>query len=118
MSLMVDRRMTEWIHMVDMKSGGNIRRHISYLTSPLASRISHLPCILENTHTMDAMPSSTAVPKADMAPVSRDNRPSIVGPESPVSPYPMQLSGVVTKGFGRGARFLGIPTGGFFTPSS
>lgn len=46
-----------------------------------------------------------------MAPLTRDNRPMIVGPESPESPYPMQLAGVVTKGFGRGARFLGIPTG-------
>jgi riboflavin kinase len=46
-----------------------------------------------------------------MAPISRENRPSIVGPEVPESPYPLQLEGVVTKGFGRGARFLGIPTG-------
>jgi riboflavin kinase len=46
-----------------------------------------------------------------MAPLSRDNRPMIVGPETPEMPYPMQLEGVVTKGFGRGARFLGIPTG-------
>ncbi|TYJ52872.1 hypothetical protein B9479_006507 [Cryptococcus floricola] len=50
-------------------------------------------------------------PKADMAPVSRESRPNIVGPDSPEDPYPMQLEGAVTKGFGRGARFLGIPTG-------
>ncbi|WVQ71109.1 hypothetical protein IAR50_000634 [Cryptococcus sp. DSM 104548] len=49
-------------------------------------------------------------PKADMAPVSRESRPTIVGPDSPEDPYPMQLEGAVTKGFGRGARFLGIPT--------
>ena len=55
--------------------------------------------------------TTTAPPKAEMAPVSRENRPSIVGPEAPESPYPLQLEGVVTKGFGRGARFLGIPTG-------
>jgi riboflavin kinase len=35
----------------------------------------------------------------------------IVGPDQPEAPYPMKLQGVVTKGFGRGARFLGIPTG-------
>lgn len=52
-----------------------------------------------------------APPQAEMAPVSRENRPMIVGPDSPESPYPMPLEGVVTKGFGRGARFLGIPTG-------
>lgn len=54
-----------------------------------------------------------APPQAEMAPVSRENRPMIVGPDSPESPYPMPLEGVVTKGFGRGARFLGIPTGEF-----
>ena len=47
-----------------------------------------------------------------MAPVSRENREMIVGPEKPEEPYPLQLRGEVTRGFGRGARFLGIPTGG------
>lgn len=57
--------------------------------------------------------TDTAAPAAPMAPVSRENRPSIVGPDAPEPPYPMQLHGAVTKGFGRGARFLGIPTGTF-----
>jgi len=37
----------------------------------------------------------------------------IVGPDIPdeEGPYPLKLFGVVTSGFGRGARFLGIPTG-------
>lgn len=35
----------------------------------------------------------------------------IVGGDQPEDPYPMLLEGVVTRGFGRGARFLGIPTG-------
>ncbi|KAK1927892.1 putative riboflavin kinase, partial [Papiliotrema laurentii] len=48
--------------------------------------------------------------RAPMAPLTRDNRPMIVGPEAPEPPYPIELQGVVTKGFGRGARFLGIPT--------
>jgi len=52
-----------------------------------------------------------AVPIAPMAPVSRENRPDIVGPDAPEAPYPIELYGQVTKGFGRGARFLGIPTG-------
>lgn len=58
--------------------------------------------------------SEAAAPTAPMAPVSRENRPSIVGPDAPEPPYPMQLHGVVTKGFGRGARFLGIPTGKYW----
>ncbi|WWD18178.1 hypothetical protein CI109_102627 [Kwoniella shandongensis] len=49
-------------------------------------------------------------PPAPMAPVSRSNRPQIVGPDAPETPYPLFLEGSVTKGFGRGARFLGIPT--------
>ncbi|TXT04939.1 hypothetical protein VHUM_04022 [Vanrija humicola] len=45
-----------------------------------------------------------------MAPLSRENRPEIVGADAPEAPYPIELFGTVTKGFGRGARFLGIPT--------
>ncbi|KAJ8327724.1 riboflavin kinase [Batrachochytrium dendrobatidis] len=37
-------------------------------------------------------------------------RPDVVGPEQPQSPYPVQLSGIVSKGFGRGGKQLGIPT--------
>lgn len=50
-------------------------------------------------------------PKAQMAPISRSNRPTIVGADEPEAPYPLRLEGTVTKGFGRGARYLGIPTG-------
>jgi riboflavin kinase len=48
---------------------------------------------------------------AEMAPVSRENRPMIVGPESPEVPFPLRMSGVVERGYGRGSRELGIPTG-------
>ncbi|WVQ85506.1 hypothetical protein IAT38_007671 [Cryptococcus sp. DSM 104549] len=58
----------------------------------------------------DSAPAVTSPPAAPMAPISRGNRPTIVGPDSPETPYPMKLEGTVTKGFGRGARFLGIPT--------
>jgi hypothetical protein len=50
-------------------------------------------------------------PKAEMAPVSRETRPMIVGGDGPEEPYPIHLEGAITHGFGRGARFLGIPTG-------
>ncbi|WVW80383.1 hypothetical protein I302_102364 [Kwoniella bestiolae CBS 10118] len=59
---------------------------------------------------MAAQAPAPAPPNAPMAPVSRSSRPTIVGPDQPEDPYPMRLEGTVTKGFGRGARFLGIPT--------
>lgn len=55
--------------------------------------------------------ATSKAPVAPLAPVSRETRPSIVGGDEPEHPYPMELFGSVTKGFGRGARFLGIPTG-------
>lgn len=47
------------------------------------------------------------------APVRSDGaqRPQIVGPESPEPPYPIALEGAVQKGFGRGGKDLGCPTG-------
>ena len=41
------------------------------------------------------------------------DRPLIVGPENPESPYPHLVSGKVVSGFGRGSKELGIPTGKF-----
>jgi hypothetical protein len=38
-------------------------------------------------------------------------RPMIVGPDAPESPYPIALTGAVQKGFGRGGKDLGCPTG-------
>jgi riboflavin kinase len=38
-------------------------------------------------------------------------RPQIVGPEAPELPFPILLSGPVQKGFGRGGKDLGCPTG-------
>lgn len=37
-------------------------------------------------------------------------REKIVGPEAPIEPYPVRLRGLVSKGFGRGSKELGIPT--------
>lgn len=39
------------------------------------------------------------------------DRPLIVGPATPEAPYPIAISGTVVKGFGRGSKELGIPTG-------
>ena len=38
-------------------------------------------------------------------------RSMIVGPDAPGSPYPIALTGAVQKGFGRGGKDLGCPTG-------
>ncbi|KAG1144134.1 hypothetical protein G6F37_008622 [Rhizopus arrhizus] len=38
------------------------------------------------------------------------DRPLLVGPETPVEPFPFALSGKVVKGYGRGSKELGIPT--------
>ena len=43
--------------------------------------------------------------------MDRTERPSIVGADSPEQPYPIYLKGPVIKGFGRGSKELGIPTG-------
>lgn len=39
------------------------------------------------------------------------DRPLLVGPETPVEPFPFALSGKVVKGYDRGSKELGIPTG-------
>ncbi len=39
------------------------------------------------------------------------NRPLIVEPDVPTSPYPIKMKGEVVQGFGRGSKELGTPTG-------
>lgn len=39
------------------------------------------------------------------------DRPLLVGPEQPTQPFPFALQGTVVKGYGRGSKQLGIPTG-------
>lgn len=45
------------------------------------------------------------------APKLNPNRALVVGPDAPQEPYPLKLTGTVVKGFGRGSKELGIPTG-------
>ena len=47
-------------------------------------------------------------------PSYRAARPDIVGTEIPENPFPIYLSGKVQKGFGRGGKDLGCPTGQFY----
>ena len=46
-------------------------------------------------------------------PSYRAARPDVVGAEIPGNPFPIYLSGKVQKGFGRGDKDLGCPTGQF-----
>lgn len=41
----------------------------------------------------------------------RSSRPQVVGPDKPELPFPIVLQGKVEKGFGRGSKDLGCPTG-------
>ena len=59
------------------------------------------------------MAESPAQVNRTEAPVAefRRSRPELVGPDVPESPYPIFLSGAVQRGFGRGGKELGVPTG-------
>jgi len=82
------------------------------MTSPVHTTATH-PTSRANTVPTTAADYAvkqeipTAVLKTDV----RAMRPTIVGPEAPEPPYPIMLSGLVQKGFGRGGKDLGCPTG-------
>lgn len=42
-------------------------------------------------------------------------RPLVTGPPEPEAPYPIYLDGWVERGFGRGSKDLGCPTGTSYT---
>jgi riboflavin kinase len=51
------------------------------------------------------------IPQAVLKSDLRACRPEIVGPDAPSRPFPIALVGSVQKGFGRGGKDLGCPTG-------
>lgn len=53
------------------------------------------------------------IPEADLKSSIRAQRPKIVGPDTPEVPFPIELVGLVQRGFGRGSKDLGCPTGAF-----
>lgn len=60
-------------------------------------------------------PEQSPVQERPTAPIRtetfRSARPDIVGPDVPEPPFPITLSGPVQRGFGRGGKDLGCPTG-------
>lgn len=79
------------------------------MTSPLHTTATHLTA----ADYVAKQEIPTPVLKTDV----RAARPTIVGPEAPEPPYPITLSGLVQKGFGRGGKELGCPTGLSFRPT-
>ena len=64
--------------------------------------------------TAEDLQASSARPYAPLRTETfRKSRPDIVGPDNVEPPFPIFLSGAVQKGFGRGGKDLGIPTGEF-----
>lgn len=62
--------------------------------------------------TAEDLQASSGRPSAPLRTETfRRSRPDIVGPDTVEPPFPIFLSGAVQKGFGRGGKDLGIPTG-------
>ena len=66
----------------------------------------------------DAVPTTAAdyaanheIPQATLKTDLKTSRPEIAGPDAPLEPFPIALAGLVQKGFGRGGKDLGCPTG-------
>lgn len=87
------------------------------MAAPTSSSNQHLS---SNTLTTSSAPAAALSPPAhdpaSSPPLStqafRSARPSIVGPDDgPATPFPLALRGDVQRGFGRGGKDLGCPTG-------
>ncbi|KAG0229566.1 riboflavin kinase [Actinomortierella wolfii] len=61
--------------------------------------------------TADSTASSAPTVAAHNIVTSGPGRPRIVGGDKPSAPFPLRMKGPVVKGFGRGSKDLGIPTG-------
>lgn len=62
--------------------------------------------------TAEDLQASSGRPSAPLRTETfRQSRPDIVGPDTVEPPFPIFLTGAVQKGFGRGGKDLGIPTG-------
>ncbi|KAG0231855.1 riboflavin kinase [Actinomortierella wolfii] len=61
--------------------------------------------------TADSTASSAPAVAVHNIVTSGPGRPRIVGGDKPSAPFPLRMKGPVVKGFGRGSKDLGIPTG-------
>lgn len=84
----------EWVELYHM----SLRTNLSF-----SSRIDWLPRCLYHQHSF--------FPSHSMSLAINPDRPLLVGPEVPQHPFPHSVSGTVVKGYGRGSKELGIPTG-------
>ncbi len=95
--------------MVDNDNPGNLL--ITIIPAFMSS-------VLHTSTTDTAVPTTAAdyaanheIPPAALKSDLRASRSEIVGPDAPPDPFPIQLVGPVQKGFGRGGKDLGCPTG-------
>jgi hypothetical protein len=64
--------------------------------------------------TAEDLQASSGRPSAPLRTETfRKSRPELVGPDIVEPPFPIFLSGAVQRGFGRGGKDLGCPTGEF-----
>lgn len=85
---------------------------LPYIVLYSVSIHSALDRMSDPTASSSSSSSADAPPAALQAPSDRSARPQIIGDghAGPSSPFPIYLSGVVQRGFGRGGKELGCPT--------
>jgi hypothetical protein len=106
-----DSVQTDKGHRIQSSSSVGMRRRVDRLgttwrsgsTSCLSMTIDQELKVAANVHQPPSAPLVTSS--------FRRERPQIVGPDTPEAPFPIYLSGVVQRGFGRGGKDLGCPTG-------
>ncbi len=90
----------------------NITAALNPPLHPFIFTPNHMTVTLEKT--AEDLQASTTRPAAPLRTETfRKSRPDIVGPEIVEPPFPIFLSGAVQRGFGRGGKDLGCPTGEF-----
>jgi hypothetical protein len=111
-------QLTFWPSKDDPGLSPAITGFLSFLIISRVTATSSSNC----AHTMTTTPEKTAEdlqassgrPSAPLRTETfRKSRPELVGPDIVEPPFPIFLSGAVQRGFGRGGKDLGCPTGEF-----
>ena len=102
---MVARWVISWrfLSVLDSDWGISLERH--YRRKPTCTRAEW------NTNPLIMTTTTETIPSLVKTESSREERPLIVGSDVPRGPFPIALSGPVQRGFGRGGKDLGCPTG-------